>query len=58
MIIFKQILIVSHDEPKADFYRKNLTKEAGWKVSETTTSTTYENTVFYRETTDESSNGI
>lgn len=54
MIIIKQILIVSHDEPRADFYRKNLTEDAGWKVSETTTSTTYENTVFYRETTDES----
>ena len=49
MIVFTQTLVVSHDEPKADFYRKTLNEESGWVVREDTIATSYTKTVRYKE---------
>ncbi len=49
MIVFTQTLVVSHDEPKADFYRKTLNDKSGWVVKEDTIATSYTKTVRYRE---------
>lgn len=53
MIVFTQTLVVSHDEPKADFYRKTLNKESGWVVKEDTIATAYIKTIRYGEEQEE-----
>ena len=48
MITLKQTIVVTHDDPYADYYRKNLTKESGWIVNEDTIAVSYEQTKFYK----------
>ena len=48
MITLKQTIVVTHDDPYADYYRKNLTKESSWIVMEDTIAVSYEQTKFYK----------
>lgn len=48
MITLKQTIVVTHDDPYADYYRKNLTKESGWIVNDDTIVVSYEQTKFYK----------
>lgn len=48
MITLKQTIVVTHYDPYADYYRKNLTKESGWIVNEDTIAVSYEQTKFYK----------
>ena len=49
MITLKQTIVVTHDDPYADYYRKNLTKESGWIVKmEDTIAVSYEQTKYYK----------
>ena len=51
MIIFKQELIVSHDDPKADYYKSVLSKakEDGWQMDEDTVVARYTKTIYFTE---------
>ena len=52
MITLKQTIVVTHDDPYADYYRKNLTKESGWIVMEDTFAVSYEQTKYYKTIVD------
>lgn len=41
MIVFKQVIAVTRDDPMADYYKNNLKKENGWIAEEDTTCIVY-----------------
>lgn len=49
MITLKQTLVVTHDDPYVEYYKKYLTKESGWYISgEDTRGICYEHIVYYK----------
>lgn len=47
MITYKVKLVVTHNDVFSEEFRKNLTKEKGWTISEDTTCTVYEKMEWY-----------
>lgn len=48
MVTHSETIIITHDDPKSDFYRDILTEENGWIIKSDTFATSYTKTMWYR----------